>query len=606
MKKFVIIFLLLAFAFGGVAQSWLQIPPRIGNKSVLSPKWNGSGELPCKPVNSTVNSTKMVSDFNIGDSRYDGQTYGSMMNRMIVWPDNHFSTVFTMGMADTLYNDRGTGYNYFDGVTWSPAPSARIETVRTGWPNLNIWMGNGEIVIAHNATATLVMNTRPVRGTGAWTQTLAPAAPAGITKLLFPHICTSGNIYQSIHILALGQPDYQGLHNALLYFRSQDGGSNWDTRGVVLPGLTSADLSGVGADDYDWATPHGDTIAFVISGNWEDGIIMKSFNNGSTWTKITYYHNPYRLSTSSAVVPPFWCLDGSAAIQLDHLGKAHVATGRMRARCDGSSRYYFPGTDGLVCWNENMPAFDTMRLRSLDSLDAHKQLVGYIDPGYIGDTIAGIPCYGVGLSSFPRILLYGNNEDVFYLWSGLVLGNPDPTPLNYRHTMTRRYRSSNNFFYNAVDWNEDFLYIFQEFAFHSIGNRLVYNSLVPCFYETSPQPGSNILDPTVPVHDVNIVFRGDIAVGIANRPTVGDHRVGGIFPNPVHSVAGINLSLASPGNVNLVVTDDAGRQVLHFDKGLMSQGPHRLTLDCAGLARGFYLVTITINGENFTQKMIKE
>jgi len=603
MRKIYVLAFILSLSLAVFAQQKRAvISPSLQNRAVLSPKYNGHAELPLNPTNPVVTS-KSVNDDIIGDSRYDNQCNGSVSNRIFLWPDNSISAAWMRGTNDASgYGDRGTGYNYSTGTSWGAVPTARIETLRTGWPSLNPWMGNGEIVFAHNASATLVMNTRPAKGTGTWTQTLAPAGPTGVTSLLWPSVMTSGSTHQYVHILAIGQASYQGMSDALLYYRSLDGGATWDKNGVILPGMTIADGLGYSGDDYNWAAPKGDTIAFVVAGNWEDGYIMKSFDNGSTWTKTVFFNNPYKLAPMSQVVPTFWCPDGSCAITLDKYGKAHVAVGRMRANGDGAAHYYFPGTDGLIYWNETMPVMDTTRLSNLDTLDAHGQLAGYVATNQAGDSIVGFPKYGVGLSSFPKIVI-DNYNNVNVYWSGITVGNPDPTPFNYRHIWVREW---NQGFGTMVDMDADFLYIFQEFVYPSTASKLK-NNQVQMICQSSSQPGSNIQDATVPVHDVSYVYRAiPMIVGVDQHAAQVRNQVGQSSPNPVKGSAHINISLERPAQVTLVVTDLLGQQVMTLNEGMLSSGARMVSFDCSSLKRGFYLLTVNINGEAFTQRIIKE
>ena len=608
MKKIVTFLFLCCFSIVIFAQqNRAVISKAIQNQAVLSPKYNGQAELPILNHNTTVVS-KSVNDDLIGDSRYDNQTNGSLANRLYLWPDNSISAAWMRGTDDaTGYPDRGTGYNYYNGSAWNAVPTQRIETTRCGWPSLNPWMGSGECTFGHNSTSTLVMNTRPAKGTGAWTQSLAPTPPTGVTTLLWPSVMTNGSNHQCIHLLVIGQPNYQGMTDALLYFRSLNGGTTWDKQGVVLPGMTATDELGYTGDDYAWAAPKGDTIAFVVGGNWEDGFIMKSFDNGNTWTKTVFFHNPFKLTSATTLTPTFWCPDGSNAIQLDNTGHAHVAFGRMRANCDGTGRFYYPGTDGLIYWNETMPAIDTTRLSNLDTLDAHGQLIGYVAENAAQDSVVGFPKYGSGLSSFPQIVVDNNLQKISFLWSGVTVGNPDPTPFNYRHIWSRVKSMTSSSWQPMIDWNADFLYIFQEFVYPATAARMK-NYKIQMICQTSSQPGSNIQDATVPVHDVSFVFREIpyIYSGIENSPKDLINQVGQIFPNPVIQSAAFNLEIAKAGRVTAEVTDVLGQKVMVLDNGVMTSGAHRLSLDCSGLRTGFYCLTVHVNGETFTQRMIKK
>lgn len=230
MSRIIVFLFTFIFSFSVSAQTApAKIAFKLRELAVVSPKYLPQDILPEHSINPVVNCKSVLDDI-IGTSRYDNQCNGSMPNRMYLWPDGTISVTWMQGFLDgSGYSDRGTGYNYFDGTTWQASPTARIENnVRTGWPSLNPWMGNGEIIFAHNSTATLVMNSRPAKGTGTWTQSPAPTAPPGVTALLWPSVVTSGDNHQNIHILAIGQPGYQGMSDALLYFRSTDGGATWD------------------------------------------------------------------------------------------------------------------------------------------------------------------------------------------------------------------------------------------------------------------------------------------------------------------------------------------------------------------------------------------
>ena len=467
---------------------------------------------PDQPVNFVVNS-KGVLDEMIGGSRYDMQTNASIQNnRVCLWPDGNISATWTMGFTDPGYADRGTGYNYFNGTTWNAAPTARIETMKCGWPSVHPWNGGGEMILSHNSTTHLVVNTRPVKGTGAWTQNLRLTAPTGAFGLVWPRTVTSGSNHQYIHTLVVTTPVanggtlYQGLDGALIYYRSLDGGATWDKQGVILPGLTSATYVGFSGDDYSWAEPHGDTLVFVQGGQWTDTFMMKSTDNGNTWTKTEILPNYYCKNSGTVTTPSFICSAGDVACEMDKSGVTHVAFGRMRATNDGTGHKYFPGTDGIVYWNSTMPVLDTAVVSNINTLIAANLCIGFVvDNGNPNDSIVGFPAYGTGLSSFPQIII-DNYNNIFFLWSSLTVGNPSPDPLNYRHIWTRAWFKGNALWNDMIDLNSGVLYMFQEYVYPSVASSLKGNKIL-LFDQTSSQPGANIKDATVPIHDVNIEFR---------------------------------------------------------------------------------------------------
>jgi hypothetical protein len=369
---------------------------------------------------------------------------------------------------------------------------------------------------------------------------------------------------------------------------------------------------GYAGDDYSWASPKGDTLAFVVAGNWTDGFIMKSFDNGNTWTKTLFYNNPYKLAPVSEVVPTFWTFDGSTAIELDHHGKAHIAAGRMRANCDGSARYYFPGTDGLIYWNESMVAMDTTRLSNMDSLYEHNQLVGYVAENSAGDSIVGFPFYGVGLSSYPQISI-DNFGNIIILWTAVTVGDPSPDPYNYRRKWMRVWCHGFNSFSQMYDIDESVLYLFQEYVFPSMAKRITDNRL-QIISQTSSQPGSNIQTTgttnVIPVHDVNMEYREfDYAymfcpVGINDDKYTSLTSVGQLYPAPAHKSINLDIVLHEQNQISFQIFTLTGETLMAGSNGIFNIGSHRIQVDCSTLQEGFYIFTLKTNQQSFSRKLI--
>ncbi len=528
-----------------------------------------NGISPTQPGNVVVNSKAVLDDI-IGGSRYDMQTNASVQNnRLVMWPDGNLSATWTMGFADAAYSDRGTGYNYKNSSAWGPAPTTRIETMKSGWPSVHPWMGNGEMILAHNSTKFMPMNTRPVKGTGAWTQNLRLTAPGNAFGLVWPRTITSGPNHQYIHVLVVTTPVanggtvYQGLDGALVYYRSLDGGATWDKQGIILPQLTSADYYGFSGDDYTWAQPHGDTLVFVNGGQWTDTFMMKSTDNGNTWTKTTILPNYYSKNNGTTVTPAFICCDGSVACEMDKNGVTHVAFGRMRAVCTGSAHNYYPGTDGIVYWNSTMPVLDTAIVTDIDNCLAHNILLGYVAANAAGDSILDpFPHYGVSLSSFPQIIVDDYNN-LYFLWSSLTVGNPSPDPLNYRHIWGRAWFHGSASWNNMVDLNDGVFYMFQEYVYPSVASSLK-NDKIQLITQTSSQPGANIKDATIPIHDVYIEYR-EIPVSAFGTPPVN---------NPTLTISTLQNVAAGPVTVPVHATNfnnlGAFQFTLEYNPALMT------------------------------------
>ena len=94
---------------------------------------------------SNLKSTSGIgSETIIGTTTYDLQSNAAVQNRILMHDDGTISAGWTMSQQySSAFSDRGTGYNFFDGVSWGAIPINRIETSRGGWPSI-IAMGSGK------------------------------------------------------------------------------------------------------------------------------------------------------------------------------------------------------------------------------------------------------------------------------------------------------------------------------------------------------------------------------------------------------------------------------------------------------------------------------
>ena len=280
------------------------------------------------PVNPTVSATqRAVNETVVGKTFYDLQSNTSLSDRIVMHPDGTMGAVWTMGMEATSFPDRGTGYNFFDGTAWGPEPTARVETQRTGWPAYATYGATGEVVVAHTgAVAGLTFNTREVRGTGAWTETLI-TGPEGLADVTWPRIVSSGDDNSVLHLLSANDAalTVTGQASSLFYSRSTDGGATWDPNMVVMEGTGAEYYIEQGADDYTWAA-RGNTVALLVADAWKDLFVMKSTDNGENWEKIIIWEHPYPFfEWEVTVTDTFFSVDNSASIA--------IGTGRKSSRC---------------------------------------------------------------------------------------------------------------------------------------------------------------------------------------------------------------------------------------------------------------------------------
>lgn len=597
MKRFTLLMITVTLACAVFAQqSRVKISQTKQNLRISTPA-PVKNFSPENPVNILVASQSGIEE-TIGTTIYDLQTNASMATRIKYYDDGTMAGTWTRGTD--VSPERGTGYNYFNGSAWGPEPTGRIEPLRTGWPSYAQLGANGEIVASHTDVAGIEIAKRTTKGTGAWTFSTVAGPPSAV-DISWPRIITNGPDHNNVHMLAMTYSAYQGLDLALLYYRSLDGGNTWDKQHVILPGMTSADYQGFSADDYAWGTPHGDTIYFVVGGNWVDGFIMRSFDNGETWNKVVFFNNGAKMNPPSTYILPFSCTDGSVQVELTPDGIYHVVTGRMRAGDEGAGHIYFPGTDGLIYWNSTMPMLDDSLF--LDTLDAHGQLIGYVvDPG-TGDSIIDFPYYGVGLSSFPQLTTVGNSLVVLY--SALTVGNPSPDNFNYRHLWMRQYNAVTGTWTDMTDLNEGLAFVYREFVFPSMAKEITPAATAEFIYQTADVPGSAVKDTRVASHDNNInAWNFDVTIGINDKKSESKVVEAQNRPNPFTGSTTFDVRSNVGGNLNLEVSSLTGQKLYTLNKGRVNPGITSFTFDGSSLSSGIYFYTLTVGKNSFTGKMI--
>ena len=386
----------------------------------------------------------------IGYTTYDLQSNGSVQNRLDVHDDGTISAGWTMSKEfNTTYSDRGTGYNYFDGTSWinqivQPTDQVdRIETSRVGWASV-FGLGNGEERVITHSTSLNVLNqaSRTSIGTGAWTD-----ANIGEFYMIWNRSVAGGLDGNTIHMIALTEPMgtgwsgslYNGLNGALLYFRSQDGGAIWDIDTMQLPTMDTAHFLGFSADDYA-ISAKGETVVVAYFNDWGDSFIVKSTDNGDSWTNTTFLnfpHDKYAIDEgldldSDGILDQVYSTDNSGALIIDDQGMAHVFYGIMMYAdddlSDGSSSW-FPLTNGIAYWNESYGADNTpptvhagdTSLWYSDMMNDHwiaeaPDLNG--DPNVGGvDEVGGYALYYRSQASMPSAGLSSNGE-IYMTFSG--------------------------------------------------------------------------------------------------------------------------------------------------------------------------------------------
>ncbi|MCA6363592.1 MAG: T9SS type A sorting domain-containing protein [Bacteroidetes bacterium] len=369
----------------------------------------------------------------IGNTTYSLQTNNSVHRQIMAHSDGTISAMWTFSSGSFFsWPDRGSGYNYFNGTSWGAQPTTRLENVRTGFGDIIVTGAGAELTVAHNtANNSQHFMTRPAKGTGTWTNnTSLLTFPAGHPGSLWPVTAVGGANNDVIHHLALATPSsvagggpWRGQDGALQYSRSNDGGQTFAVQNSLIAAFDSTQEVGYSADAYT-IDSRGDYVAVVAGGIGRDVVLAKSADGGVTWAKTVIEDFPIPLfndqltdPNNDGIIDTLTTNDGSLSVLIDNNNMVHVWFGNMRMLNDDStdgSYSYFPGTNGLIYWNENMGSGNAVTLTGALDLDNNGTLDIPVDFG----------TYQKSLSSFPSSCI-DNNGTIYLAYSALVENSAD-------------------------------------------------------------------------------------------------------------------------------------------------------------------------------------
>jgi hypothetical protein len=611
MKKLLLSALVIASGMGLFAQSALQKQSERLSK-ITAVKTEAVAEYPQTFAGETpLPSSVKAPDVVLGGTRYDLQSNSTMGRRIHAFPDGTISAVWTKGQIETAFTDRGTGYNYFDGSAWGPAPTARIESVRVGWPTIQPYGENGEIVVVHTGgTDGLLFSHRPQKGTGAWSN-FSLVGPTGHEDLLWPRMITTGEFHETIHVIAIapsvanGGTVYEGLDGALLYSRSFDGGVTWDPLNAILPGITSEDFFGFGGDEYCFAEPVGETIAFSVGGFLTDGTVVKSVDNGDTWDSYRYYIAPAPRFNNEFPIPQHGGIDSFQSCVIDDNGVVHVAVGRMCHSADGTgaATSFYPYSNGLLYWNETMEPMDSVSV-GFDILDVSGIPSQYLlaeaqDHGE--DTIVGIATYQASLTSMPQLAFDHTNKLLYAFYAGVSLGYATEE-FNFRHIWYRFSDDYGQTWSPYTDLTSDVFHIFSECVFLSVAGTV--DSKAHMIYQTDNAPGINQRFTGHGVVDNNMVYLSvNISVGVDETPA-NVISLDQVSPNPTSAIANVILNVDKAVSVEISLVNMLGQEVYTSVEQLTYAGAHNFKLDVSNYDAGIYFVKVKAGNNVVTKKLM--
>ncbi len=631
MKHFTLAFAFGLFVFSGMAQSsatsgeqLLQDVPQ------LAPEMRKASSMPTKAIadfsdrpqqplegESTLDvehvmSRELIVERQvIGYTQYDLQSNAAIDDRM-AGGGEAISAAWTMSLELTPFEDRGTGYNFYDGTAWDEISYERIETTRIGWPSIVHTASGREVVVSHPGIDTPLHMAWRDAGTGAaWTEASIPSDIA--VGKLWPRMAAGGEDGNSLHVICVTTPEgnggafYGGQDGALLYYRSQDGGDTWDIIDYVFPEADSTQFFAFSGDTYA-IHARGNTVALASFNDFSDSFVMISQDNGDTWEKQLLVDFPVDLYEVDMGLPEigedynedglfqeFFNADGAGDVHIDAYGQVHVSFGSMyymdADTIDGTTSY-FPGTNGLAYWNESMGS---------DSAQIIAYSFDYDESGTL-DFEDEIAAYYVGCAAFPSIAT--DASGTMYITYSAIMENFSTGAQNYRHQFVV-HSTDGGVTWNteeACDLTPDVDFDGYEAVFGSKAPDVV-NGQLEIIYQRDFEPGLHVRGDLDPI-DINDIVHlrvptddlGDCAdvefedwVGIAEAIDPNDISM---YPNPADDQ--VELVINRPGAHQVDVWSATGQRVLSIQTSAMVEH-----LETSQWSPGIYLVNIA-QGDHHT------
>ncbi|MDF2438002.1 MAG: hypothetical protein K0Q95_2378 [Bacteroidota bacterium] len=553
----------------------------------------------------------------IGTTGYQLQTNASICNRLINSPDGTLSATWTFSTQASSWSDRGTGYNYFNGTSWGPNPTTRIENTRTGFTNIGITSGGAEVVVSHEAS-DLHISKRATKGMGAWSNAAFLGSPD-----VWSRLAVGGANGTTLHVISqttgTANPPFQGQDGALAYSRSLDGGTTWDKLHTVIPQIDVNSYLGFGGDSYS-IDANGDVIAIVAGGFDVDVVLIKSTDNGETWTKtiVNYFPIPlfdYTATTSDidndGNPDTLETNDASVHVMLDNLNRAHVWFGRMRIFHDdvtATGVSYFPGTDGLMYWNESMGASNAttstpVMIAAAEDIDMDG-ILNVTDWGTYQTSLTSMPSSGIDA-----------NGNLYLSYSSIYEGNAENGApgdgKSYRHTYVMRSNDGGMNWCPPQDITDPGGVIdLTEGVYPAMAKRVDANVHVIVQVDGSVGHGVSANSTDLQSGDANIDYvkipTADLtcAVGVAeNTSLLSSFEV---YPNPATENINLAFSVKNNGNVIIRVYNVTGQMVAELANQDLTAGKHSMNVNTTKFNSGIYMINmISAEGTASQKVMIK-
>jgi len=665
MKKILLACLTVGIAFSASAQvekrlpagfQSAEIPAKVKQHSFLVNKHtegridnflplnNSQARTTAAPSGSRQNriASTIMEEEIIGFTYYDLQTNNSHGSRLVHNADGSFSAAWTFSPnANIDFPDRGTGYNYYDPTPPQPPyssnwyfspdgpggdyPQSRIEgAYRTGFTNIVTTSSGREMSIAHCSSTSvqrLLLNSRPVKGTGAWT----PQVNALGTVANNDTWAKATSVGDTVYVIAQGTgvqdppvPLY-GQDGPILFSRSVDGGQTFPILRTLISEIDSNYYDGFGADNYS-IDAKGSTVAITFGDLGTDLGLLKSLDGGMTWTKtiisimpIPFFNFDSMLTdvNMDGIYDTLFTTSGDHTVLIDNNGMCHVWFGSSEWWRDTSHEAGFLSaqlTDGLYYWNETMLPDAYVLIAETQDYNANGTIDFPLDEtcdrpyGRYGFSLTSRPSAGIDAAGSMYVTYMALNESA------------DTAIWHQMHTHLYMITSSDG----GATWTYPWDLVLpqsmggdgnlEECAYGTVARHV--DNWAYVLYQRDAAPGhslsTEVCDETNNGAANNIVFVKIEAatVSVQTVPGALTIDVSQNFPNPAYGATAFNITLSEKSDITVQVTDLIGKVVYSTSRSNAASGIHTIQMNTYNWNDGIYFYTVQAQGQKITKQIV--
>ncbi|MFA6261509.1 MAG: T9SS type A sorting domain-containing protein [Bacteroidia bacterium] len=630
MKKF---YLLGLLGFSAMALAQTPSQSNATGKATIRATRAVEREIPSPVIESTYAQSKIKNqkfgktaggtvNMKIGTTMFVNQTGNATYRRTNAYSDGKVSVTWTTTNDNGTngFLSRGSGYNSYNGTTWSSSPnsSPRIETFRTGFPCMVATPDNKEIVIAHRIDTNglsqgLAVSTNTGIGSGTWSTTTVLQPAPQTQAMLWPRAAVSGDymiVLANYQDSTANQPIKvvkNGVESPLVYSRYKFSTGTWVDEDMTFPNY-DYDLFVEGSPDVYSIDAKGNDVAVVAGYYFSNLVLWKSADNGATWTMKILDSFPvphYRYDKDS--LPVTAVSNGSCHVLVDNAGKAHVFSGMARIQDsilgDGFFTYTYSRiiggvNDAILYWSEYNPDSSLRIIASAMPIAGDSSVAA-------GSFTEATRRYGISNSTYPSAGIDAEGK-IFLTYSALTPTDvtADGTNANYRDILVT-YSTDNGTNWATPQNITQHLGTNIEQVYPTIAKFV--NDRIHVSYLGKALPGNSVPASSTDVFDINYLT---VPVAQILGNTVGmleneaPFTIAQNYPNPFHGSTNIDVHFNRSTSATITVTDIMGKVITSETYDQIPAGKSNIELHVGEIPAGVYLYSIEADGFKTTQRMM--